>query len=294
MARWLAGQLTEMERAEFEASSEYEEYQRLVEGLRGFRKPTYDKDVLRNKVWEEIERQRPKKVIRLKPLYYTIGIAASLLLLFGLFFTKITYTTDVGEKLKVELPDGTVVNLNAKSKLSHDRFFWAKNKEVGLEGEAYFKVTKGADFEVYTESGTVSVLGTEFNIKTRPNTFELHCYEGKVRYENKEEQQTVTLIAGDAVTLKDAILLEFKHTDDRPSWQDGKSIFSNTELLMVIKELEFQYGLTFKYDPNIVQGHYTGSFVHDNLELALQAVFVPMGIDYELDEDQKTVILNAR
>ena len=71
------------------------------------------------------------------------------------------------------------------------------------------------------------------------------------------------------------------------------SRFSNTELLLVMKDLEVQYGLTFDYGPDLVQGHFTGTFVHDNLELALKSVFVPMGIQYELSEDQKTVKLHA-
>ncbi len=128
MARWLAGELTEEERVEFEASSEYAEYQRLAEGLDAFQKPIFDKEALREKVWHGIQNQKPSKVVRLKPLYYTVGIAASLLLLFGLFFNQVSYETDFGEKLVVELPDGTKVNLNSKSSLKHDRFFWNGNK----------------------------------------------------------------------------------------------------------------------------------------------------------------------
>lgn len=294
MARWLAGRLTEAERAEFEASSEYEEYQRLTEGLKAFKKPTYDKEALREKLWKGIENQKPAKVTYLKPLYYTLGVAASLLVLFGLFFYKVSYSTGVGEKLLVELPDGTAVNLNAKSTLKHNRFFWEMDKSVTLEGEGYFSVIKGDDFKVKTESGTVSVLGTEFNIKTRKSLFQLHCYEGRVRYDNEPMQQQSVLNAGDAIQLKGDILLEYKHNDVNPLWQSGKSSFSNTELLLVMEELKVQYGVSFDFESSLVQGHFTGTFVHDNLDLALQSVFVPMGINYELANDQKKVILNAR
>ena len=294
MARWLAGALTETERAEFEASSEYAEYQRLAKGIEAFEKPSFDKEKLRTKVWQGIENQKPPKVIRLKPLYYTIGIAASLLLLFGLFFNRVTYSTAVGEKRIVELPDGSEVNLNAKSTLKRNRFFWNSNKEVHLTGEAFFSVTKGDDFSVKTKSGTVSVLGTEFNIKAREPSFELYCYEGRVRYENFEERQQSYLNAGDAVQLKGNILLEFKHSQSSPLWQKGRSSFSNTELAVVIQELEVYYGVSFNFKPSVTQGHFTGTFVHDDLPLALKSVFVPMGIQYELSEDQKMVTLNAR
>ncbi|UOY06534.1 FecR domain-containing protein [Muricauda sp. SCSIO 64092] len=293
MARWLSGELTEAERTEFEASSEYEEYQRLAKGLKAFKKPDFDKEALRERTWKEIENQKPVKVIRLRGFYYAVGIAASILVLFGLFFSKVTYTTTVGEKITVALPDGTKVSLNAQSKLSHRRFFWMDNKVVSLNGEGFFKVTKGEGFSVNTESGTINVLGTEFNVKARPSSFELYCYEGEVRYENDIEQQEAYLSAGDAVQLKGKILLEFKHGDTRPLWQNGMSRFSNTELPIVMKELGTYYDISFDFTPGMIQGHFTGTFVHDDLEIALKSVFVPMGITYELSKDKKTVFLHV-
>ncbi|MEM9077089.1 MAG: FecR domain-containing protein [Bacteroidota bacterium] len=294
MARWLAGELTEAELTEFEASSEYVEYQKLASGLRAFQKPEFDKEALRAKVWEKIENKNNKRVIRLKPLYYTIGIAASVLLLFGLFFNKVTYSTGAGESKMVSLPDGSEVVLNAKSKLSHKRFFWLENKKVDLKGEGLFIVTKGQGFQVNTASGTISVLGTEFNVKSRNNGFELHCYEGRVRYENEVEQHQATLNAGDAVKLDGNILMEFKHSDKGPLWQSGSSRFSNAQLSEVMADFELYYDINFEYAPNVIQGHFTGTFVHDDLELALKSIFIPMGIAYEISKDQKTIVLNAR
>ncbi|MEM9866875.1 MAG: DUF4974 domain-containing protein, partial [Bacteroidota bacterium] len=121
-----------------------------------------------------------------------------------------------------------------------------------------------------------------------------YCYEGRVLYNNPEGQQQAYLNAGDAVELKGNILLEFKHSEAGPLWQTGRSSFSNAELGSVMNELEVYYGISFVYKPVAVQGHFTGTFVHNDLGLALKSVFVPMGIQYELSEDQKTVTLNAR
>ncbi len=295
MARWLAGELTEAERAEFEASSEYEEYQRLAEGLNAFQKPTYEKEALRNKIWEGIEKQKPSKVIRLKPFYYAAGIAASLLLVFGLFFYQVNFSSPIGEKSVFILPDNTEVYLNAKTSISYNPILWSFNKKVSLDGEALFNVTKGDDFKIKTESGTVSVLGTTFNVNARSNFFELHCYEGRVHYSNRIDQQESYLEAGDVVKLQDKILIKSKHKDKKPTWlSEGRSSFSNTELRLVMEELNAQYGISFDFEPALVQGHFTGTFVHDDLELALKSVFVPMGINYKLADDQKTVVLNAR
>ncbi len=294
MARWLSGELSKAEQAEFEASSEYAEYQRLAEGLQAFQKPVFDKESLRERIWEGIENQKPTKVVRLRPLYYSMGIAASLLLLFGLFFNRVTYSSEYGEKMAVVLPDGSQVTLNAGSTLSHKRFFWMGNKKVELSGEAFFNISKGDGFKVITESGSISVLGTQFNVRARKAaTFELYCYEGKVRYENEPQSKASYLEQGDAIQLKDNVLTEFKHSDNAPAWQEGRSTFSNAKLLEVIQELEYQYGIKITYGATPPKGHFSGTFVHNDITLALKSVLVPMGITYELSEDKKTVTLDV-
>ncbi|MEL6973957.1 MAG: FecR domain-containing protein, partial [Bacteroidota bacterium] len=67
----------------------------------------------------------------------------------------------------------------------------------------------------------------------------------------------------------------------------------NAEISEVLQELDIYYGVSFNFEPNLIQGHYSGTFVHNKLELALKSVFVPMGLAYEISEDQKTVVLHA-
>ena len=57
---------------------------------------------------------------------------------------------------------------------------WDKKRRVRLEGEAFFKVAKGSTFTVDTKTGSVKVLGTQFNVKNRIGFFEVVCYEGLV------------------------------------------------------------------------------------------------------------------
>ena len=293
MARWLSGGLTEAERAEFEASSEYNDYIRLREGLNAFQKPTFDKERLRDALWANINQQKQRRTVRLRPFYYAAAIAATITVIIGLFFNKINYTTGIGEQLVVTLPDGTKVEMNASSRLTHNRFFWSDDKVVSLSGEANFNVIKGEGFAVMTDVGQISVLGTMFNVRSRESVFEVLCYEGRVLFESSDELQRSYLNAGDAIQLKDSVLLEFQHTDSGPLWKEGFSRFSNAAITEVMQELEVQYGITFDHGPSMLNGHFSGTFVHNDLQLALKAVFVPMGIEYRLADDQKTVILNV-
>ena len=75
--------------------------------------------------------------------------------------------TQFGSKTSKVLPDGTKVWLNSGSKLSYSGTFKGPKREVYLEGEAYFDVTKDAahPFIVHTSSIDIRVLGTAFNVK---------------------------------------------------------------------------------------------------------------------------------
>ncbi|UII76773.1 FecR domain-containing protein [Flagellimonas sp. HMM57] len=295
LAKWLAGELTAEEQGEFENDPEFLEYQQIVQGMNQFKKPSFDTASLKSKVMAKID-ERPKgKVIRLRPLYYAVGVAASIVLIIGIFFNEVSYATAYGEQLVVTLPDGSTVQLNAGTTIAHNRFFWKNNKTVNLKGEAFFKVEKGDGFKVETQSGTVSVLGTEFNVRARTSNFSLTCYEGKVRFESPNAEKEAILKQGDAIDIDGNGVIKAKKIQSAfPSWTKGSSAFSNADLSEVIKELEAQYGITIQYGTTNNGDGFTGSFVHDNLEIALKTVFVPMGIAYEISEDQKKVLLNTQ
>lgn len=295
LARWLAGELTPEEQEEFENSAEFLEYQQISQGMERFKKPNFNTSALKDKVLRQIENEEPKsKVIRLKPLYYAIGIAASLALIIGIFFNEVSYSTSFGEQLAVDLPDGSTAQLNADSKLTHKRFFWKKNKLVNLKGEAFFKVEKGDGFRVETKSGTVSVLGTAFNVRTRSTNFSLACYEGKVKFETGKPNEEAILEHGDGINLNaEGVIEREKLKESSPSWTQGVSTFTNVVLVEVIQELEAQYGITVQHNLANDNDGFTGSFVHNDLEIALKTVFVPMGITYEVSENQKTILLKT-
>jgi len=292
LIRWLEGELTSEEQGAFEASPEFEEYQQIIHGMEYFQKPGFNREKVKGEIDKNVTELSKGKVIKFKPLYYTIGIAASLLLIIGLFFNKVSHQTKAGEKLIVQLPDDSKVHLNAKSTLSYHRFFWNTNKVVALEGEGFFDIEKKGSFKVKTKSGTISVLGTEFNIKTRENkNFKLVCYEGKVQFENPLKSENEILTAGDAITLEEKQIKRESIRGDKPDWMNNKSFFKKALLKEIINDLELQYNITIKNKTVKKDTHFTGSFIHNNLEIALKTIFIPMGISYEVSKDKKEVTL---
>lgn len=92
-----------------------------------------------------------------------------------------TFKTENGEIASLTLPDNSQVTLNAGSQVVYSGNRFNTRRKIQLTGEAYFKVTKGNTFSVVTTEGTVTVLGTTFNVRSRDEKLSVFCYTGKVK-----------------------------------------------------------------------------------------------------------------
>ena len=108
------------------------------------------------------------------------------ILLFAIL--TLTYLSSCGDKTistsdefeQVELPDGSLVSLNKESSISYSNSF--DPRIVKLTGEAFFSVTEGDNpFQVVTENGEVTVLGTEFNVSSRLDKIVVEVKNGEVK-----------------------------------------------------------------------------------------------------------------
>jgi ferric-dicitrate binding protein FerR (iron transport regulator) len=123
------------------------------------------------------------KTIRLQH-NWLLRIAAVLVIGIGLFFASVPMqtTTELTQNKMQKtflLPDDSEVTLNSASQIEYKKWNWTDHRELQLEGEAFFKVTKGQTFDVLTRLGKVTVVGTQFNVKARGDRFEVICFEGK-------------------------------------------------------------------------------------------------------------------
>jgi ferric-dicitrate binding protein FerR (iron transport regulator) len=217
-----------------------------------------------------------------------------ILLALGLFFNQVNYKTLPGEQVTVSLPDGSLVRLNADSHLKRKRFFWSSDKKVTLvQGEGFFEVEKGDGFQVATKEGSIQVLGTKFNIKNRKDYFEVGCYQGKISFVEAKTNTKTVLTKGQEIIKIEERFSKDSLTNPTPAWMSGESLFRNTPLYIVLREMEVQYGISFEATGVATDQRYTGGFIHGNLETALTTVLAPMGIAYTVGENQKTIRLSA-
>ncbi|MEL6674129.1 MAG: FecR domain-containing protein [Bacteroidota bacterium] len=206
---------------------------------------------------------------------------------------KIRHATGYGEIQTFSLPDGSEVKLHAHSTLEfYEDWMDGKDREVWLEGEAFFSVEKKpvtqAKFRVHTQDLAVEVLGTEFNVDTRKNKTEVVLKEGAIKLQLQDEQQkSIMMEPGDLVSFsqKQNKLAKRKvNSRIRTSWKEGIQLFEKSPLEEVIAKIEDIYGIKVEIqDTTLFDRNLTLGVPVENLEIAIATLenilgksFVPM------------------
>jgi len=289
--KWLDNDLSSEELTAFNALDDAQELNKLSSSMKAFKAPEYDTSEVFASIKQTIAASQAKPAINWSK--QLLRIAAIFVIGFSLYYYTTTLDTNISttiaEKTSIELPDASTVTINALTDISFNKKQWQSKRTVKLNGEAYFKVAKGAIFDVETPSGIVSVLGTQFNVKYRDNLFEVVCYEGSV---NVNFNTTNTILKpGDSFLLLDGkIIATEKENTKNPSWINNQSYFKSMPLSYVLNEFERQYNITVESQQIDTKQVYTGSFVHDNMELALKSITLPLNIKFS-KKDPSTIVL---
>ncbi|MDD2420159.1 MAG: DUF4974 domain-containing protein [Bacteroidales bacterium] len=161
-----------------------------------------------------------------------------------------------GGEFSLILEDGTKVWLNADSKLRYPIAFTGEERKVFLEGEAYFKVSKGSKpFVVDVQGQLVQVYGTEFNISGYPSDPKVYTtlVEGKVSVKAIYDNNVVELEPGfQSIFNKNNLEIELRevNTDEVASWKTGMIVFENQSLEQIMQNLARWYNFDYKYTGN--------------------------------------------
>jgi len=290
LKKWLDNDLNSEELIAFKALGDYDWLIKTSNHLSNIAIPSIN---------TETELESLKKAIHLKKekqsknwLNPLLKIAAVFLICFSVYqFTSnpvSEFTTLASQKEEIKLPDNSVVNLNALSSLTFNDKKWDTNRNVSLNGEAFFKVAKGATFNVTTNQGVVTVYGTEFNIKSRDNYFEVICYEGLVGVTRNGNE--VKLKPGNSfLVINDRVVNLNKSNTDYPYWLDNESVFNSIPYREVIAEFERQHNLTIITKNIDLDTLFTGGFSHKNLETSLKSITIPLQLSYKKEGNTITI-----
>lgn len=290
LAKWLNKNITNEELTELKSSSEYATYIKIAEATSKLKIPSFNIDANFKAISSQIKLK--DKVIRLKPMATFLKIAAVIAVLFTvyLFINSLdtTIETKIAEKQYFLLPDDSKVVLNANSTINYNKKDWKKSRELTLNGEAYFNVSKGKKFLVITQLGIVNVLGTQFNVLARDDNFYIKCYEGLVSVSFNDT--LIKLSAGKKLKIENGVLIKhYKNNTSSPGWIANESSFDNTTLAIVLKEFERQYPIKITTENINVNKRFSGSFTHNNLNLALKSVCDPLNLSFTINGEDVTI-----
>ena len=290
--KWLNNELTDTEKSAFEQFDDYELNKNIIDSAQHFKAFNFSnsQDFESFKQQYESNKTPIRKLSWLKPI---MQIAAALVIGFGIYFYAFNnnytkFETLANQKASIELPDHSKVTLNALSQITFDKDNWQQARDVKLNGEAYFIVEKGSKFNVITNDGLVTVVGTEFNVKQRKDYFEVKCFEGIVKVVSNTSERT--LHAGDTFQILNGIFIEDEITFIEPLWVNDVSSFNNVPFLVVIEEFERQYDVKVTLKNVNSTRKFTGGFKHNTIKEALLSITKPMGLTYEISTSNDVVI----
>jgi transmembrane sensor len=234
-----------------------------------------------------------------------------------------------GARSEIRLADGSQVTLNSGSIIKYRSDYNSDNRELTLEGEAYFKVAKNTDLPLIVSTGSINIkaTGTEFNVKAYKDEglIETTLIEGKVEItqkNNKNEfikllelapnQKAIYVKEGDNIKLED--IKEIESSAVKPvkvfsdkllvspkadveqvtAWIQNKLIIRGEDLENLCIKLQRKYDVTFVFgNEEIKKYRFSGVLFDETLEQVLKVIKLTAPIDYLVDGKVVLIVANS-
>ena len=191
------------------------------------------------------------------------------------------YQTSIGEVDTFTLEDGSEVTLAGNSRLAVLQMDDRRVVEL-LEGDSYFKVTRDEQrpFTVRAPQLTVTVLGTQFEVNSKPDHDEVSVAEGRVEVATQDQAGKVQLTVGERARVdRDGIATAQFDPSRIAGWRDGRLSFVNAPLEELVAEANRYYPGGVYFGSKDVSGlKVTTSFRTDQTEAAISGVARSLGL----------------
>lgn len=323
MAKYLANELSEKERADFEVQlvenetirDDFENYLELWNETAQADEVSFDT----NQAWDRMSKNTTQKtrVVRIerKPRYTFLKIAATLLIVLtaGYFLSgpdesfnnlvgisSLNELSTGAEMKEFQLPDGTALKLNANSRVSYEKGFGSEHRNITLVGGANFDVTRNEEipFIIKAEASEVEVLGTSFDVSAYPGEdIELNVSEGQVKFSSTiDESHTELVQAGEKAMLSgDGTEMEHGTVENLnyAAWWTRELVFEDTPFDQVVKDLEKTYWVKIEYSEALKTCPLGGIYTNITLESMLRKIqntFSEADIKFTFTEENQVKI----
>lgn len=209
------------------------------------------------KVQDQIASTPPKPVARKIPLRNLFRYAAAIVLLLASAGVLYTYlrpgppgpiiTLNATDIQQVTCSDQSIITVQAGSTLEYPERFGNADREVRLNGVAFFQVEKGSKpFIIHMAQGSIRVLGTAFNVNTKePEGLSIRLQEGSVQFTSTNGKSEI-ISAGQALaysTQNNNVAIFDMNSKNMDSWIENTLEFESTPLNMAILDLSAHFGV---------------------------------------------------
>ena len=211
-----------------------------------------------------------------------------------------TVSVPAGQRAQITLADGTKVWLNAQSVLTYSSDFGRNERNVELDGEAYFEVAKNKEipFNVNTEMNQVRVVGTHFNVCAYKGSheFETTLVEGVVDVYAKGSEELLARLTKDEVfssvggKYKKVTLPSY----DYLRWKEGLYCFDDAPFDILLGKLEKYYKVKIVVqNPKVLNYRCTGKFKEqDGVEHVLKVIQKDHKFKYSVNAERDSIFIN--
>lgn len=255
--------------------------------------------------WKKMDNAiTPVKTIRFNPIQI-LAIAASIVLITFLSIVGLNRLhttvdqTEIAQIKEIKLPDGSVINLNANSKISFKDEFGKDHRNIELTGEAFFNVSSNKEipFIISANGASIEVVGTQFNVKAYKDQQEVKVTvsEGTVSLsESKSSNKQILINAGETGKfVKQNKTIEKIVTIDQNdiAWKTRIINFSDTPLSEVVSILSNTYHMNIQVNDNIKTCPITVSF--SDLELSQVLHIIKSTFNLQINQIDNTIIISG-
>ncbi len=206
-------------------------------------------------------------------------------------FAQIVVEAPIGSRTKLNLPDGTLVWLNAGSKISYSQGFGVNDRKVLLQGECYFEVKHNTELPFFVKSKDlqVRVVGTKFNFRDYPEDKEVmvSLIEGRIALNNLLRNENEAFLNPNQRVVMDKtdgrMKIGFIEGNNSKEWTNGYLFFDEDLMTDIVKELQRSYNVKFTFATDSLKKiRFYGNFVRQEqtIEEVLNALTATGKIHY--------------
>ncbi len=202
-----------------------------------------------------------------------------------------TVSTTAGQNSKIVLPDSSVVWLNSGTTLSYNSNFSLNNREISLQGQAFFQIARNKKIPLYVSCNglKVEVLGTRFDVSAYPEDSKINVVleSGSVELLHEQDQSFDHILnpgekAEFDVKTKNISISPvnvYKYT----SWKDGVLIFEDAPMDEVLEKLERWYNIDIEVkDPKIYRLLFNATIINENVDEIFDLIRYTCSVNYRI------------